>query len=130
MKIEDFEKIDRILPQYFEKEYEDVMDKGVWIKKESFSAQIRQELRALQHELPLLSLEMQIILTFMDEKRWAIQELLSIMKSSEKDKLLQKKNFQGIISEEEYQELKKDLNRDTITRVLSNRKFKPMYSEI
>ena len=73
---------------------------------------------------------MQFILTFMDEKRWAIQELLSIMKSSEKDKLLQKKNFQGIISEEEYQELKKDLNRDTITRVLSNRKFKPMYSEI
>ena len=87
-------------------------------------------MRAFQHDLPLLSLEMQIILTFMDEKRWAIQELLSIMKSSEKDKLLQKKNLQGIISEEEYQELKKDLNRDTITRVLLNRKFKPMYSEI
>ena len=80
--------------------------------------------------MPLLSLEMQIILTFMDEKRWAILELLSIMKSSEKDKLLQKKNLQGIISEEEYQELKKDLNRDTITRVLLNRKFKPMDSEI
>ena len=73
---------------------------------------------------------MQIILTFMDEKRWAIQDLLSIMKSSEKDKLLQKKNFQGVISEDEYQELKKDLSRDTIARVLSNRKFKPMNSEI
>ena len=46
------------------------MDKGIWIKKESFNAQIREELRALQRELPLLSLEMQMILTFMDEKIW------------------------------------------------------------
>ena len=80
LKIEDFEKIDRILPQYFEKEYEYGMQNGIRIKKESFSAQIGEELRALQRELPLLSLEMQIILTFMDKKRWAIQDLLSIMK--------------------------------------------------
>ena len=66
----------------------------------------------------------------MDEKRWAIQELLSIIESREKDEILQKKNFQGVISEEEYQELKKDLSMDTITRVLLKRKFKPMYSEI
>ena len=99
------------------------MEKGIRIKKESFSAQIREELRALQHELPLLSLEMQIILTFMDEKRWAIQDLLSIMKSSEKDRLLQKNNFQGVFSEDEDQEY-------TFVRVLSNRRFKPMDSEI
>ena len=131
LKSEDFEKIDRILPQYFEKEYEYGMEKGIRIKKESFSAQIREELRALQCELPLLSLEMQMILTFMDEKRWAIQDLLSIMKSSEKDKLLQKKELRGVISEDEYQELKRDLSMDTITRVLSNRRLKkPLDSEI
>ena len=75
-------------------------------------------------------MEMQIILTFMDKKRCAIQELLSIMKSNEKDKLLEQKNFRGVISDDEYQELKKDLSRDTIARVLSNRRFKPMNSEI
>ena len=73
---------------------------------------------------------MQIILTFMDKKRWAIQDLLSIMKSSEKDKSLQKKELQGVISEDEYQELKRDLSMDTITRVLSNRRLKPLDSEI
>ena len=41
-----------------------------------------------------------------------------------------KKNFQGVISEDGYQELKKNLSRDTIARVLSNREFKPMNSEI
>ena len=130
LKSEDFEKIDWILPQYFEKEYEYGMEKGIRIKKESFSAQIREELRALQRELPLLSLEMQMILTFMDKKRWAIQDLLSIMESSEKDKLLQKKELRGVISEDEYQELKRDLSMDTITRVLSNRRLKPLDSEI
>ena len=52
------------------------------------------------------------------------------MESSEKDKLLQKKELQGVISEDEYQELKKDLSMDTITTVLLNRKFNPMDSEI
>ena len=91
------EKIDRILPQYLQTEYEYEMTNTTQIQKESFSVQIDQELCALQCELPLLSLEMQIILTFMDKKRWAIQDLLSIMESSEKDELLQKKNFQGVI---------------------------------
>ena len=51
-------------------------------------------------------------------------------KDSEKDKSLLKKELQGLISEDEYQELKKDLSRGTIARVLSNRRFKPMNSEI
>ena len=135
LTIEDFEKIDRILPQYFEKEYKSERDKdGIWIKKGNLSDQIRKELRALQRELPLLSLEMQMILTFMDKKRWAIQDLLLIMESSEKDsekdKSLLKKELQGVISEDEYQELKKDLSMDTITRVLSNRRLKPLDSDI
>ena len=104
------------------------------IKKGNFSDQIRKELQAFQRELPLLSLEMQMILTFMDKKRWAIQDLLLIMESSkkdsEKDKSLLKKELQGVISEDEYQELKKDLSMDTITRVLSNRRLKPLDSDI
>ena len=128
LTIEDFEKIDRILPQYFETKYKSERDKdGIWIKKGNLSDQIRKELRALQRELPLLSLEMQMILTFIDDKRWAFKSLLSIMESSEKDsekdKSLLKKELQGVISEEEYQELKKDLSMDTITRVLLKRKF-------
>ena len=137
LTIEDFEKIDRILPQYFEKEYKYERDKdGIWISDQrwNLSDQIREELQALQRELPLLSLEMQMILTFMDKKRWAIQDLLLIMESSEKDsekdKSLLKKELQGLISEDEYQELKKDLSMDTITRVLSNRRLKPLDSEI
>ena len=135
LTIEDFEKIDRILPQYFEKEYKSERDKdGIWIKKGNLSDQIRKELRALQRELPLLSLEMQMILTFIDDKRWTFKSLLSIMESSEKDsekdKSLLKKELQGVISEEEYQELKKDLSMDTITRVLSNPRLNPLDSEI
>ena len=75
-----------------------------------------------------------MIVTFMDKKRWAIQDLLLIMESSkkdsEKDKSLLKKELKGVISEDEYQELKKDLSMDTITRVLSNRRLKPLDSEI
>ena len=52
------------------------------------------------------------------------------MESSEKDKLLQRKELQGVISEDEYQELKRDFSMDTITRVLSNRRLKPFDSEI
>ena len=41
LTIEDFEKIDRILPQYFEKEYKSERDKdGIWIKKGNLSDQI------------------------------------------------------------------------------------------
>ena len=107
-------KTSRKSTKSFKNEHEYGLRNGIQIKKESFSAQINQELHALQPELPLLSLEMQIILTFMDEKRWAIQQLLSILISTKKDKFLKKKNFRGLISDNEYQELKKDLSRDTI----------------
>ena len=122
-------KTSRKSTKSFKNEHEYGLRNGIQIKKESFSAQINQELHALQPELPLLSLEMQIILTFMDEKRWAIQQLIALMKSTEKDKLLEQKTFRGLISDNEYQELKKDLNRDTIARVLSNHRFKSANSE-
>ena len=37
LKIEDFEKIDRILPQYFKNEFEYGMQNGIQVQKESFS---------------------------------------------------------------------------------------------
>ena len=90
--------------------------------------QIRQELCLFQQELPLISLEMKIFLNFMDGKRTLIKELLNIMKSNETDVLSEQMNFRGVITDDEYQELKKDLSKDTIARVLSNRKFKSLDS--
>lgn len=128
IKGEDFQKIDKLIPQYFKNEY-GIQANGLQREKESFSDQINQELRTFQQELPLISLEMQIILTFMDKKRKAIKDLLQILKSDEKEKSLERKYMWNDILEDEYNELKKDLSKDTIARVLSNRIFKPMDSE-
>ena len=46
-------------------------------KDKDFREQINQELGTFQHELPLITLEMQIILSFMDKKRNAIKDFLS-----------------------------------------------------
>ena len=48
-------------------------------KDKDFREQINQELGTFQHELPLITLEMQIILSFMDKKRNAIQDILWIL---------------------------------------------------
>ena len=125
---EDFQKIDMLLPQYFKKEY-GMQANGMQRQKESFSEQINQELRKFQGELPLISLEMQMIINFMDEKRILIKELLRMLKSEEADELLKKKNFRGLITDDEYQELIKDISKDTIASVLSNRRFKSLDSE-
>ena len=125
---EDFQKIDMLLPQYFKKEYGMQAD-GMQRQKKSFSEQINQELRKFQGELPLISLEMQMILNFMDEKRISIKELLRILKSDEADELLRKKNFRGVITDDEYKELQKDLSKDTVARILPNRRFKSLDSE-
>ena len=99
----DFQKIDNLLLQYFKSEYG---RKGVVKSKvKSFSKQITQELRTFQHELPLKTLEMQIILSFMDKKRDAIKDLLWILKSDEKAKLLKQKKLPGMISSDVYKEL-------------------------
>ena len=72
---------------------------------------------------------MQMIINFMDEKRILIKELLRMLKSEEADELLKKKNFRGLITDDEYQELIKDISKDTIASVLSNRRFKSLDSE-
>lgn len=125
---EDFQKIDMLLPQYFKKEY-GMRANGMQRQKESFSDQINQELRKFQQKLPQISLEMQIILNFMDEKRRLIKELLNILKSDETDQLLKRLNVRGIITDEEYQDLEYDLSRDTMARLLTNRIFKSLNAE-
>ena len=131
LEVEDFYKMDMILPQYFKKEYGKKAD-GLHRQNESYSDQINQELRKFQQQLPFLSLEMQMILNFMDEKRVLIRDLLNLMKCNEKeekDKTLKKWMFRRIITDEEYQDLEDDLSTDTITTVLSNRAFIPFNSE-
>ena len=128
---EDFYKMDMILPQYFKKEYGKKAD-GLHRQNESYSDQINQELRKFQQQLPFLSLEMQMILNFMDEKRVLIRNLLNLLKYNEKhdkDKTLLRWKCRGIITDEEYQDLKDDPSKDTITRVLANRTFNSLNSE-
>ena len=129
LKREDFQTIDRLLPQYFQSEYG--WKDGNKLRREdtSFSEQINQELRTFQQELPLISLEMQIILNFMDKKRNMIKNLLRIVETNN-DESLEHMHVWNDILEDEYKELKNDLSKDTIARVLSNRKFKPMISDI
>ena len=131
LEVEDFYKMDMILPQYFKKEYGKKAD-GLHRQNESYSDQINQELRKFQQQLPFLSLEMQMILNFMDEKRVLIRNLLNLLKYNEKhdkDKTLLRWKCRGIITDEEYQDLKDDPSKDTITRVLANRTFNSLNSE-
>ena len=56
-----------------------------------------------------------------------MKHLLLILKSDEKEK--QRTNG-SVISDAEYKELKYDLSKYTIARVLSNLEFEPMNSEM
>ena len=130
LKREDFQNIDKLLPQYFKDEYGWKDGNKLERENKSFSEQINQELRTFQQELPLISLEMQIILNFMDKKRNLIKDLLRIGESNNKEESLERKYLWRDILGDEYNELKTDLSKDTIARVLSNRKFTPMNSDI
>ena len=129
LKREDFQNIDKLLPQYFKDEYGWKDGKKLKRENKSFSEQINQELRTFQQELPLISLEMQIILNFMDKKRNLVKNLLRIVETNN-DESLEHMHVWNDILEDEYKELKNDLSKDTIARVLSNRKFTPMNSDI
>ena len=59
----------------------------------------------------------------MDKKRRALNDLLGIMKTGDKEKLLERKSLHRVITEDEKRQFMKELSRDTITRVLSNRVF-------
>ena len=130
LKGEDFVKIDKLLPQYFKNESE--FNHYGWGRTgEAVTDEIGQELRNFQRQaMPLISLELQILLDFMDKKRQALNDLLAIIKNGDEDKSLERVSLHGVITEDEKRQLMKELSRDTIARVLSNRKFTPMNSEI
>ena len=130
LKEEDFVKIDNLLPQYFKNESK-FNDYGWGRTGEDVRDEIGQELRSFQRQgLPLLSLELQILLEFMDKKRQALNDLLAIIKNGDKDDSLERVSLHGVITEDEKRQFMKELSRDAIARVLSNRKFTPMNSEI
>ena len=123
LKKEDFLKIDKLLPQYFKNESE-FNDHGWSRTGEAVRDELGRELRNLQRKaMPLISLELQILLEFMDEKRQALNDLLGIMTTGDKDISLERKSLHGVITEDEKRQFMKELSRDTIARVLSNRKF-------
>ena len=91
-------KIDKLLPWYFENEYK--YNHHGWSRAgETISDEIGLELRSFQRTMPLISLELQILLSFMDKKRWALHDLLGIMETGEKDKLLERKSLHGVITD-------------------------------
>ena len=66
----------------------------------------------------------------MDKKRNLIKDLLRIGESNNKEESLERKYLWRDILGDEYKELKNDLSKNTIEKVLSNRKFVPMNSDI
>ena len=60
----------------------------------------------------------------MEKKRDALNKMLNAMESDkDKEELLENEFDKGIITEAEKNELLNNLNRDTIRKVLSQRKF-------
>ena len=57
----------------------------------------------------------------MDKTRKLVQDLLQIQKFNNKDESLEKKHLWGDILEDECKELKKGLNLDTVSGILSKR---------
>ena len=100
-KEENFMKIDKLLPQYFKNEHQS-NPHGLSRVGEPVSDEI-EELCSFQRAIPLISLELQILLSFMDKKRRALHDLLGIMEIGEKDKELELKSLHGVITEDEKQ---------------------------
>ena len=72
----------------------------------------------------LTFLEMQIIMSFMEKKRLALNDLLHIMETKNgQNEMLDRKVNQGIITEAEKNELLNNLGTETIKSILSHRVF-------
>ena len=121
----DFEKIDELIPQYWNNEFK--MNKDWWNNRvgQVIGDEIIEELHRFEGvENMLRSLEMQIILSFMEKKRKALNDLLQIMESKNgENEMLERKVNQGIITEAEKNELLNNLDTETINRILSHRVF-------
>ena len=101
LKEEDFVKIDKLLPRYFKNE--SIFNDYGWGRTgEAVTDEIGQELRSFQRQtLPLISLELQILLEFIDKKRQALNDLLAIIKNGDKDDSLERVSLHGVITEDE-----------------------------
>ena len=121
----DFEKIDELIPQYWNNEFK--MNKDWWNNRvgQVIGDEIIEELHRFKGgENKLRSLEMQIILSFMEKKRKALNDLLQIMESKNgENEMLERRVNQGIITEAEKNELFKNLDMKTIKSILSHRVF-------
>ena len=120
----DFEKIDELIPQYWNNEFK--MNKDWWNNRvgQVIGDKIIEELRGFKGGNKLTFLEMQIIMSFMDKKRKALNDLLQIMESKNgENEMLERKVNQGIITEAEKNELLNNLDTETINRILSHRVF-------
>ena len=123
LKNENFEIIDALIPHYWNNEFR--LSKEWWNRPgQAIGEKILQELRGFQRKKPSVSLEMQILLSFMEKKRDALNKMLNAMESDkDKEELIEDEFDKGIITEAEKNELLNNLNRDTIRKVLSQRKF-------
>ena len=59
-----------------------------------------------------------------------MNDLLAIIKNGGKGESLERVSLHGVITEDEKRQFMEELSRDAIARVLANRKFTPMNSEI
>ena len=121
----DFEKIDELIPQYWNNEFK--MNKDEWWNNrigQVIGDKIMEELSAFKSDNMLTFLEMQIIMSFMEKKRLALNDLLHIMESKNgQNEMLEKEVNQGIITEAEKNELLNNLDTETIKSILSHRVF-------
>ena len=119
---ERFEDLDDIVPEYWNNKAE--IRNLRWQRVgDVIGDEILDRLRGLQRFMLLVSLEMQMLLNFMDKKRQALNKLIEIMESKDQSDLLEKMVDKEIITDAEKYELMNSLNRETITKILSRRVF-------
>ena len=120
----DFEKIDELIPQYWNNEFK--MNKDWWNNRvgQVIGDKIIEELSGFKGGNKLTFLEMQIIMSFMEKKRKALNDLLQIMESKNgENEMLERKVNQGIITEAEKNKLLNKFDTKTIKSILSHRVF-------
>ena len=119
---ESIEDLDDLIPKYWNNEYE--MRNHRWQNiGDVIGEKILERLRGLQRFAPLISLEMQMLLNFMDKKRQALNKLVQIIESKDQNYLLEKMVLRGIITEVEKNDLRNKLDKETIIKILSRRVF-------
>ena len=119
---ESIEDLDDLIPKYWNNEYE--MRNHRWQNiGDVIGDKILERLRGLQRFAPLVSLEMQMLLNFMDKKRQALNKLIQIIESKDQNYLLEKMVLRGIITETEKNDLQNKLDKETIIKILLRRVF-------